>query len=67
MGWGGAGKVGAEVRGPKAPPSAVGQGETACRRVRRPQSQRAEAREEPGGEERSGSLTSYSFRCSRAL
>lgn len=31
------------------------------------QSQRAEAREEPDGEERSGSLTSYSFRCSRAL
>lgn len=31
------------------------------------QSQRAEAHEEPDGEERSGSLTSYSFRCSRAL
>lgn len=36
-------------------------------RLRRPQSQRAEALEEPDGEERSGSLTSYSFRCSRAL
>ena len=44
-----------------------GQGVTASRRVRRSQRRRAEALEEPDGEERSGSLTSYSFRCSRAL
>lgn len=45
----------------------VGRGATASSGAWRPQSPRAEAREEPAGAERSGNLTSYSFCCSRAL